>query len=87
MTITGLVAEVWWGYHKAASLGSWSFSRTRGQAGGALTATVIDSDAFKLTQSPLTVVIPAKPQAWRWALSEVEVSGSTLTATVTVSLS
>lgn len=93
MRLTGSGAEVWWGYYLAARLGP--FTIERDAAGGTLTAELEpdDRNEFRLTQSPLELVIPVRlppgslrttpPDPWRWPLVDVKVTGSTLTARVT----
>lgn len=56
VAVQGKAATVKWGYHKACELGTWSFVGS-GQSGGTVTATIVSLDAFKLTQSPLTLIL------------------------------
>jgi len=75
--VRGPSAEVRHAYHRAATLGAWSI------ADGRLTADVQSADVFRLTQSPLTLVVPrGNGRAWRWRLTEVEQLGRQLVATV-----
>jgi len=52
ISITGSVANVRWGYHLAATLRDWSVSFD------VITARVEAMDAFRISQSPLTLEIP-----------------------------
>lgn len=93
MRLTGPSAELWWGYYKAARLGP--FTVDRDASSGTLTAEIEPGDRndFRLAQSPLELVIPVKlppgslrtspPEPWRWPVSEVRITGSTLIARVT----
>lgn len=83
VTITGHEAEVWLVYPAplAAKLGSWSL--TAEPAGGTLIAKVVSHDAFKVSQQPLTFVVP-RPSGhqWRWPIKSLQMSAHTLTAEV-----
>jgi hypothetical protein len=75
---SGQGGAVFWGFRPAATLGPWSVSL------GVLMATVAEADVFRLTQSPLTWVIPnggGKPPTRR-RLEDVVYDGATLTASV-----
>jgi hypothetical protein len=54
--IRGAHASIKWGYHVAAQLGAWTFAGS-GVDGGQVSATVVSRDAFRLSQSPLTLVL------------------------------
>lgn len=71
-TIRGKVAEIRWGYHLAARLGSWTLD------GGVLSATVLDVDTFRVSQSPLTVVIGGISRP----IDGLQIAGWTLTASI-----
>lgn len=71
-TIRGMTAEIRWGYRRVARLGSWTLES------GQLTATVLEQDAFGVSQSPLTVIIG---QAIR-PIHGLQISGWTLTASI-----
>lgn len=79
MTFKGQAAEVRWGYHPAAQLGAWSLERKDGH--GTFRARIVSHDEFRMHQQPLVVVVPGQSQ-WRWPLTDVQMSGSTLTARV-----
>ena len=49
--VSGMRAELRWGYHLAAALTDWSFDGTH------FRATVETSDPFRLSQSPLVLVL------------------------------
>lgn len=81
VTITGPAGLVQWGYYTAAQLGPWSLTAELG--GGTLTATVVSVDDFRLSQLPLTFVVP-RPTGpeWTWPLIRCSIAGQTFTAEV-----
>lgn len=75
IVFTGPAATVRLGYQKAATVGSWRVE------GGVLTATVVDADGFRITQSPLELEIPNKEgPPTRRRLADVTVANGYLTA-------
>lgn len=70
LTIRGVTARILWGYHHAATLGSWTVDAH------ALTATVTDVDTFRVSQSPLTFVVGVM----RRPIEGLQIAGGTLTA-------
>lgn len=75
ITMRGSAAEIRWSYHRAADLGAWSID------GWHLSATVVASDPFRLSQQPLSfVVVRPNGARWKWMLSEVTVTADTLRA-------
>ncbi len=75
IALKGLAGEVRWSYHRAASLGAWTLEGTT------LSATVIEADTLRLSQSPLSFVVPRpKGTAWSWPIGTVRVDGTTLHA-------
>jgi hypothetical protein len=77
LTMTGSSAVLKWGYREAAVLGAWSMTgHTAG--GGSLTATVISSDTFRVTQTPLTFVHPNGK--WTYPVLDLQITDHTLTA-------
>lgn len=71
-TIRGKAAELRWGYQLAATLGSWTLKD------GTLTATVLSSDTFRVSQSPLTFVVGSI----RRPIEGLQIAGWTLTASI-----
>lgn len=73
----GPMGEIRLSYQRAATLGPWELH------GAKLSAQLVTVDAFRLSQEPLTFVVP-RPHgaAWRWPLQSVQVDGQSLTATV-----
>jgi|SRR5262245_16853818 len=69
-SVKGVVGKIERGYFPAASINNYVV--TRGKTGWALTATVVNFDAFNLTQRPLIFVAPIKGGEWRWAIRAVQ---------------
>lgn len=75
ITIEGVAATVRLGYQKAATLGAWKVE------GDWFVAQVVDVDAFRITQSPLTLEIVNKDgPPTRRPLSGVTVNRGQLSA-------
>jgi len=81
LTIKGAVGELRWGYSPAASLSSWAIA-TDSAGVMRLTATVIQQDAFRASQRPLTFVVPRPTGAWTWTIHSLQIAGSTLVASI-----
>lgn len=81
ISIRGAAGEVRWSYHRAASLGAWTL--TPGSAASTLTASVVSLDTFKVSQQPLTFVVPRPTgRVWRWPVLSLQISGTEMTATL-----
>ena len=82
-TLRGPSAEVRWAYHRAADLGPWTMTLLDTHGNVSMTAAVISSDAFRVSQQPLTLVVPRpNGNAWRWPIQSLQIAGSTLTASL-----
>jgi len=82
MTFKGAAGQLVWGYYPAASLSSWSVIPDEA-GGGRLTATVVQMDAFRAAQQPLTFVVPRpKGEPWRWRIQSLQIAGASLSATL-----
>ncbi len=81
IVMKGATARLQWGYYPAAELAAWSVSADP-SGGGTLTATVIQSDALRVAQQPLTLVVPRPQGSWRWSVASLQIAGTSLTATV-----
>ncbi len=77
LTMKGSAAELRWAYHRAAELSSWALS-----SDGTLTAQIKTHDAFKVSQRPLMFVVQVKSGSWKWDVTTLQISGTTLTASV-----
>lgn len=75
--IAGEGGAILWGWKRAATLGAWSYDN------GWLSAAIVESNSFALSQTPLTWVIPngEKPPTRR-QLELVSVAGGRLNAQV-----
>jgi hypothetical protein len=80
MTAKGYRGEIVWVYLPAVTFGPWSYVG-QGKT-GTLTAQIVSRDEFRLQQQPLDVVVPAGRAEWRWRVSDLQISGTTLTASV-----
>ena len=80
MTVTGVTADLRWGYHRAGTLRAWTV--TKSDEIWSLTATVVSADAFRVAQRPLVLVAPHAHGAWRWPVVELQIAGASLTATL-----
>jgi len=80
MTITGQAAAVKHGYYAAAELDRWSFTGDR--TGGTVTGRVRVTDAFRMTQSPLAVVVTIGRDQCRWPILAMQCDGVAFSATV-----
>ena len=80
ITATGHYGEVRWVYHRAITFGPWSyvgFGKT-----GTLTAQIVSVDEYRSQQVPLVAVVPAGRAEWRWNITDLQINGNTLTASV-----
>jgi hypothetical protein len=77
----GAAGVVRWSYHTAASLGPWTMAL--GPEGITLTASVLSSDAFKVSQQPLTfMVVRPNGVTWRWPIQSLQIDSGSLTASL-----
>lgn len=82
VSIRGSAGAVMWGYHVAASVGSWELSAHGSER--VLTGTVTHADAFRLSQPALTFrVTRQNGTPWVWALTGLQIADGTLSAHVT----
>jgi len=72
--ITGPSAELRYGYHCAARLGSWTL--TKDDAGFLLTAPVLSSTLW-VSQRPLRLITS---NGWRWPVESLETLGASCVA-------
>ena len=75
IALKGVDGEIRWSYHRAATLGTWTLDA------GRLTAKVTTSNAFQLSQQPLTFTVRRSNGAvWSWPICEIHIDGSSLSA-------
>ena len=80
VTISGIEAELCWGYHVAAQLGKWSMSADL--SGGDLTAAVVSVDPFRLSQPSLMFRVSRNGRFWCWPIVELNIEADALSARV-----
>lgn len=80
IAIRGTEAVIRYGYYQAASLGSWTLSWEG--ATGNLTGTVKHSDAFRVSQQPLTFVVQRPTCTWEWPIESLQIVDTQLSAVV-----
>lgn len=80
LNVSGQEGTIRWSYLPVVSFGRWSYEGV-GKV-GTLTAQIVSCDEFRITQRPLVVVVPAGRAEWRWSVRDLQINGSTLTATV-----
>lgn len=79
VTIRGVVGELRWGYHHAATVRDWTAVRTSPTDPGSLTATIVDVDAYRVSQRPI-VFVPHKDKPWAWPIASLQIADGVLNA-------
>ena len=69
-SITGVVGHIKWGWNPAAAINGYTVTVTK-HGVWSLRATVINANAFNLTQRPLVFVAPHEKGEWVWRLRAV----------------
>lgn len=77
--IRGVVGQILWSYHVAASVQGYTIRLNKKTRRGTLRATLATSDTFKLAQQPLTFVALG---LGRWAMTDHQIDNGTVTATL-----
>jgi len=80
VAIKGHQGEIRWVYLPAITFGPWSYSGEKGS--GTLTAQVFSCDEYRTRQRPLVAVVPVGRFEWSWAVTDLQISGTTLTASL-----
>ena len=80
LTATGQSGTIKWSYLPAVVFGPWRYEGV-GKT-GTLTAQIVSCDDYRLHQRPLTAVVPACRTEVRWRVTDLQISGGTLTASV-----
>lgn len=78
MVIRGPAGEVRWGYHTAGAVGPWMITRDAGVL--QLSASLIESNAYRISQRPLAFAVPHSQGMWRWPILELQIQDGALTA-------
>lgn len=68
MTVTGVDATIRWTYYDAAKINSYSITRDESTREWFVTGHIILADAFKLSQTPLMLIVPHKRGRWEWPI-------------------
>lgn len=71
-SVRGVVGQVKWSYYIAAAINGYTVTREGSQ--WSLSATVVLSDAFKLSQKPLMFVAPHQHGEWRWPITDLQLN-------------
>lgn len=77
---SGATGEVRWSYLTAVSFGPWSAELTR--AGGVVTAQIARVDPYRVSQRPLSLVLPYGARTASWPVDTLQIAGDTLTVCV-----
>jgi hypothetical protein len=80
--VSGVAAEVRWGYHLAATLGDWRITRAEGSGVLTLSARILSHQTAWLSQQPLVFEARHTKGVWRWSLMSLQHADGWLTATV-----
>jgi hypothetical protein len=79
VTVKGASGSIRYGYHVAATVGAWTV--TRAGEGWSLQTTLVQSDAFRLSQQPLAFVVTVQGVSWRWPIvGALQKTGSVVSA-------
>ena len=80
-TFRGESAELRWGYQPAATLKDWTLT-PQGSSSLTVTAQVVSSDAFRVSQHPIVFTVPRQAGVWRWPVVSLQIAGQTMTASL-----
>jgi hypothetical protein len=80
LKVEGHEGQIKWAYLTAVTFGPFRFEGD--DRGGTLTAQIVSCDNFRVNQHPLVAEVPAGRATWRWSVSDLQISGGTLTARV-----
>ncbi len=80
--LTGVVGHLKWHYYTAAAINGYSVIPAKDRRSWTLTATVVLSDDFKMSQRPLTFVAMHAKGEWRWPVITLTLAQARLTATL-----
>jgi len=74
--IRGEAAELRWGYLPAAQLRDWTFN----PSSLTVTARVVSSDAFRVSQHPIVFTVPRQTCVWKWPVLSLQIVDGSLSA-------
>ena len=75
--LSGVVGHIKWHYYTAAQIEGYAVSRSQDGRIWSLVATVVLSDAFKMSQRPLTFVAKHAKGEWRFAIESLTLNRDT----------
>ena len=75
----GEAAELRWGYHPAAVVKDWTMT-PQDASSVSVTAHVVSSDAYRVSQRPIVFTVPRPTSVWRYPVLSLQIVGQTLTA-------
>ena len=78
VNVTGVSGLLKWGYYEAATVGAWTLTSEAGVR--TLSATLVKSDAFRVSQRPLRFVATRDDASWVLPVTELQIEGASLTA-------
>jgi len=78
MAVSGVKGSLKWSYHEAGVLGAWTVTTVEGVR--TLSAALVSSDAFRVSQRPLRFVATHATGAWTWPIEQLQIQGASLTA-------
>jgi hypothetical protein len=78
--ITGVHASVRWQYFVAAQLRGYVVTFDQAAKQWSVVATVAESDAFAMTQTPLLFIAPFQQGEWRWPITRASITNRRLFA-------
>lgn len=77
----GNAAELRWGYHVAATLKDWTLT-PQDASRCTVTAQVVSSDAYRVTQRPIVFTVPRQASVWRWTVESLQIAGKSMSASL-----
>jgi hypothetical protein len=80
--LSGVVGLIKWHHYTAAAINGYTVTRNKAGTVWALTATVVNADAFKMAQAPLTFVAKHAKGEWCFPIVRLDRHDATLTATL-----
>jgi hypothetical protein len=80
LTASGHEGRIKWSYLPAITFGPWRYEGEG--SSGTLTAEIVSCDEYRVTQTPLVAVVPMGRAEWRWSVRDLQIHGSSLTASV-----
>ena len=79
-TFRGDAAELRWGYLPAATVKDWTMKPEASSL--TVTARIVSSDAFRVSQHPIVFTVPRASADWKWNVLSLQIVGETLTASL-----